>query len=296
MIRRLAALAATATLVALALSGCKLTDPYVNQRSDGGQPSANVVAGLETMPGVNNAWFRLESWSSPGEGGLFSASGMHFVIGVDIERGYRIADPSVFLEQVMSAAWSVNDGYSPKGVVRLTIAGGVDIDYDWESAIAEIYGVTNPRVDREGRQSGILLSLSDDVLRQNLGNWPSAPIELGAGLVEEGEPVEIYPAAVLDFGYYGVTSVQDCWGFSFTLGVSDGVIYPGDVTVSLLVGDKVQDTQVSRGANRDPESTRAGLQFCYDGRKPGNFNNVGFRISSEPVEGFRTVEVDRFGP
>jgi hypothetical protein len=293
--RRAAAVLATATLVALALSGCILTDPYVNKHSDGGQPSVDVVAELEAMPGVSNAGFRLDPWDQPGEGGLFSSSGMNFLFVVDIDPEYRIADPSAFLDQTMRAVWSINDGYSPKGGVQLHLRGGTDVDHDWESDVLDLYGFGRPVVVREGRESGILLVLRDDLLIEQFGDWPAEPSGFESGLVVQGAPIAEHPAAISDLYYSGVTSAQDCWSFSFKLGVSEtGALYPGDVTVTLLVGDEEEATQVAAADDRDPEDLYDGVEFCYDDRKPGNFDNVGFRVSTEAVEGFRPIEIDRY--
>jgi hypothetical protein len=295
MMRRVAALLATATLVALALSGCVLTDPYVNKPSDGGQASAVVVAELEAMPGVSNAGFRLDPWDNPGEGGLFSSSGVNFLLLVDVEPGYRIADPAAFLDQALRALWSINDGYSPKGGISIHLRGGTDVDHDWETDVLELLGYGRPSVDREGRETGIRLTLNDDVLRDQWGDWPGEPSGFASGLVVAGSPVDVDPAAISDLSYAGITSGEDCWSFSFQLGVSDAdVVYPGDVTVTLLVGDEEEATQVARAADRDPDDLNDGVEFCYDERKPGNFDNVGFRVSTDDVEGFRTVEIDRF--
>jgi hypothetical protein len=292
---RVAAWIATATLVALTLSGCVLSDPYVNEHRDGGQPSDTVVAELEAIPGVVNAAFRLDPWEQPGEGGLFSSSGMSFVLSVGIDSGYRIADPAAFLDQAMRAIWSINDGYSPKGPIQLLLSGGTDVDHDWETDVLALYDFGRPTVIREGRESGIVVVLQDDLLRDRLGDWPAEPSGFGAGLVVAGPPVEEDPAAISDLSYAGISSSEDCWSFRFRLGVSDAdLLYSGDVTVTLLVGDDVEATQVARGADRDPENLYDGVEFCYDERRPGTFNNVGFRVSTEPVEGFRTVEIDRF--
>ncbi len=160
---------------------------------------------------------------------------------------------------------------------------------------SSFYGFGRPTVIREGRETGILLVLQDHLLRDLFGDWPAEPGGFAPGLVVAGAPVDVPPAAIFGLGYAGIASAEDCWSFRFDLGVSDaGDLYPGDVTVTLLVGDHEEATLVSTAADRDPESTGGGVQFCYDDRRPGNFDNVGFRVSTEPVEGFRTIEIDRF--
>ena len=291
--RRVAGLAAAALVVA-ALTGCGiLTDPYRNQPSDGGQPSAEAIADLESIPGVANAGFRLDPWDNPGEGGLFSSSGMNFVLTVDIEQGYRVADPAGFLDAATRLAWSVNDGYSPQGVVQLVLDGGTDLDHDWESDARELFGNDTAQIDREGRDDGIRIVVSDNLVRELHGPWPAEPAPFDGALVVEGPVVPVDPAAVSAFGFSGITGGgSDCWSFRFDLGVADGQPYPGDVTVTLFVDGREESTQVSSGARRDPEETTDGVQFCYPERRPGDFSSVTFEVTSEPVDGFRSVDVE----
>ena len=292
---RRAATALAAVLLLGALAGCGiLTDPYRNQPSDGGWSSVEAIADLESIPGVASAGFRLDPWDNPGEGGLFSSSGVNFVLLIDVAAGYRVEDAPAFLDAAMRLAWSINDDYSPQGSVALLLTGGTDVDHDWESDVRDLFGTDLVLIDREGRADGIRISISDDLARARYGAWPAEPQEFGHSLVVAGDVVAVDPAAVGDFYYSGITGGgHDCWNFSFALGVADdGGRYPGDVTVTLLVGGREEKTQVVRGRDREPEDTVDGTGFCYPERRPGNFDNVTFRVETEPVDGFRAVSVE----
>lgn len=302
---RPAALLAAIAAAAL-LAGCGvLTDPYRNRPSDGGRSPADAVAALEAIPGVENAEFWRQEWSQPGEGGLFSSSGMNFVLRVRIAPDRHVIDPEALLRVLAGAVWSVNDGYSPKGSVSLVIGGGLDVDYDWEPVARDVfetnsigrkagsvnsYGVDRP-VELAADETLIAVAASD--YAHAFGDWPAEPVAIKGKLLASGPPEPIDPPAVDDFSDSQVTGggSGNCFSLSFARGLDEeGAPYTGDVTVTLYERGKEIGTEVSPGDD-DPERTRRSVQFCDDDRMPASFDGASFDIRSEPQPGFRTIDL-----
>lgn len=293
--RRLRAVAAAAAFV-LVLSGCGvLSSPYQNRPSDGGQPASAIVEQLEAIPGVAAADIRHSAWDQPGEGGLFSSSGMNFTLEIDVDPEHRVADAAAFLDAALRLLWSYNGGFSPKGSLLISLDGGTDVDHDWESDIQELYGSRGTGISREERETGITVAVSDTIVQEWFGPWPATPQVFPTDLIARGAPLAEDPLAITDLRISGVTSVDDCWSLGFDIGLAaDGTRYPGDVTVTLFVRGEEEGTEVSRESDRNPEYSGGNVQFCYDERRPGNFGSIAFDVSTQPVDGFQTVDVEKY--
>ena len=79
------------------------------------------AAALEAVPGIEHADAYTAPWYNPGEGGLFSSTGVDLVLWVTIDPEMHVADSAGFLRATAEAAWSINDGYSPQGRVNLIV-------------------------------------------------------------------------------------------------------------------------------------------------------------------------------
>lgn len=305
--RRLA-LVAGLLLSAVVLSGCVgvLTDPYRNVESDGGQSSSELLTGVEALPGIASTEFSLQPWDNPGEGGLFSSSGMNFVLEVAIDAEHHVADPAEFLETAFAAAWQVNDGFSPQGRVFVVLNGGVDPDFDWDAVLRDHFGTQHATRDVDGANvhaaagdeialgERMLVGLSTDLLAARFGAWPAEPAAWPSGLVAAGAPPAVDPVPVAGFRVAGVMSDEDCWSFSFVRNVDSesGAAYAGDVEVTLRVRGEIEGTQVARGADVDPEYARDGVSFCYEDRRPGDFQTVTFDVVAPPEPGFTGLDIE----
>jgi len=303
---RLVAASVAAVLLAGSLSGC-LADGYTNHPSDGGRPSGDVAAAVEALPGVANVDAYTVPWYSPGEGGLFSSRGMDLVLWVTIDPEWHIVDGAEFLRQVGSAAWSINDGYSPDGDVNLIVRRGVHANHDWAADAAAVFG-EGTRVTRDPgiafmyyenepsvREEDAVLSIAATAYEKAFGAWPAAPDVLDAELLAEGAPELEDPYAVGAFHTSGVVGGGDnCVNVSFSRAVGlDGEPYRGDVTVTLFVGSSKYGEQVARGSTSDENGGESGVAFCGDDAPTNRIGDVSSNVFAPAAPGFR--EVDRAG-
>ena len=293
-----------AGLLVVVLAGCGiLSSHYENRRSDGGETSGRVIAKLEQLPGVVHASFELRPWENPGEGGLFSSSGMDFLLEIVFDDAHRIADPAAFLDTALRLAWSVNDGYSPKGSVGLLLEGGLDRDFDWDRVLRDDFGTQfagrdpyrlNVHSDDEielGER--VFVGMVDDDFQQRYGSWPLDPVDVPDGLTARGAPPALDPLAITGLRPSWYTSGEECWTFDFDRGFSeeDGSIYPGVVEVTLLVDGREEATQTTAGRRIDDGIEYDGVAFCAE-KRPGTEDSVSFSVVAPAAPGFVGVEVD----
>lgn|GEM_PF-2460852 len=322
--RRLFATASVAVSVLLAgtLAGC--SSPYRNHPAEGGSTSADIAQAFEVIPGVQSARASAVSWYNPGEGGLFSSGGMDLMLQLDIAPEHHIAEHQAFLDDVARAAWSLNDGYSPKGNIRVILRGGEDVDYDWQADVAAVLGegaqfVWGPEDSRwshdhenppELTGHDVMVTAPVAAYEERFGGWPGAPVALDGGWLAKGAPAPIDPAAIrsLEVSTYQINN-EVCARLSFQSVRNDsGEFYGGDVTVTgLLDGEKLgtRVSQVSTVAGSevrapDPDTTEprftepmtqyGSVSFCDPNYPRRDASRYSFAVSAPAQPGFRALD------
>jgi len=291
-------------LLAAGLAGCALQERYTNHPSNGGRTSDAVGAALEAVPGIEHADAYTAPWYNPGEGGLFSSTGVDLVLWVTIDPEMHVADSAGFLRATAEAAWSINDGYSPQGRVNLIVRRGLDRDHDWAADAASVFG-DDVQVSRDPdiafmhyeneptlTDDDTLVSLSVETYRRTLGDWPAAPADFDAALLAEGPPEDVDPPAVDDFHTAGITGGgETCISVGFTRNLdADGVPYPGDVTITLFVRDREYGTAVAHGSASDDAGGESSVSFCGDDAPTNDVGSVHSRVVAPAAPGFRGVD------
>ncbi len=246
----LTAIAASVLLVTL--TGCNpFTDPYEDQQRDGGITPAAAESALLDVDGISAAEYGTYEWYNPGEGGMFSSSGMDVVLTVTIDPDYSVDDHEAFLEYLAATAWSVNDHY-PKGAVVIQLLGGEDVNYDWLTVAQQVFtglkGFTNAssagydEEDADWHRGGRVLAISADAYGARFGRWPSGEVEAPAGLLENEPFAQILVPAITDLRLtIDEVGEKPCYHLSFARS-GQSVVYSGEVSATLLSasGDELQ--------------------------------------------------------
>jgi hypothetical protein len=307
-VRLVAASAAVLALLA-GLTGCALQDRYTNQPSDGGAPSADVGAALEAVPGVEHADAYTVPWYNPGEGGLFSSTGVDLLLWVAVDREHHIVDRDAFLRTTAQAAWSINDGYSPDGDVVLIIRRGADINEDWDADARALLGdrvavtwgpdtdyvFSGYEVEPPVTEEDIVISASDGAYAETFGAWPAAPVEVPNTLLAEGPPEAVDPAAIRGVRVSGYTMNEErCATVSFARGVGPaGEPYTGDVTATLYLDGEEFDTGVAKGSVDDERfGGELHVRFCDNALPRIGEPGLGAHVMAPAAPGFRGVDTD----
>ncbi len=261
----------------LLIAGLTACTTYRNSPSDGGRTSDEVAAALEAVPGIDNANAYTKPWYSPGEGGLFSSTGIDLVLWVTIDAEMHIADGEQFLREVGRAAWSINDGRSPQGNVTLVVTRGVDSGYDWVPDAVAVFG-EGARVTTQASTAFMsyddepelgleetVVSLPHTAYEAAFGAWPAEPGEVASGIFAAGAPAFIEPEAVQRFQPRPSYGEHPCVYVSFTRNLDrDGRPYAGPVTVTLLIDGREFGTEVAAGVPGDDEGGVTYVKFCDD--------------------------------
>lgn len=251
--RRLFATLAVAAVAALALSGCGLTDLYEDVERDGGQLPADAIAAIEAIDGVSDATFETQSWYNPGEGGLFSSSGMNIVLEIEFEPDVHIDDHASFVGYTTALLWSINDKW-PKGSAKIVLDGGVSPNFEWAPATQAALGVaavqagertengTDEPIDYTDRSA---IVVGAQLLGESLGPWPGPAPNAPGGLLAAGAPEVVTPPAITGLvafarerpgrGSESSGFTEQCWTVQYTLTTTTGGgTYAGDVVVVLM--------------------------------------------------------------
>gem|GEM_PF-6680597 len=223
---------------------------------------------------MSSAAFFTQSWHTPGEGGLFSASGMNVVLELTIDSDVHIDDPAAFVKYTSAILWSINDKY-PKGDAKIVLDGGVSQNFDWTPFAAEAlsldpekvgnyseYAADKP-IDYTGR-SAIVVPVT--ALSSAFGRWPgTAPAEPPT-LFAAGPPAVITPPSIThiqaqtsggkDVSPGRAESSKRCWTVTFDRTTTTGAgTYAGAVTVVLTAeGTEIDQRDVVGGSR---------ASFCY---------------------------------
>ena len=258
--------AVAASVLLVSLTACNpFTDPYEDHQRDGGISPSQAEETLLGIEGVINADYGTYEWYSPGEGGLFSSSGMDVVLTVTIDPEYSVDDHEVFLEYLAATAWSVNDHY-PKGSVVIQLIGGEDVNYDWQSVAQEVFpGLEgfghagsegyDPE-DVEWFVGGRALTIYAEAYGDRFGRWPTDEVEPPDGLLKH-EPVTaiLYPA-ITDLTVTISDGERPCYSVRFVRSGQSAQFY-GPVTATLVSEDGVElDSDTTSNANY--------IVFCFD--------------------------------
>jgi hypothetical protein len=249
-VRRLLTAVAASTLL-VALTGCGyFTDPYTDYERSGGVSPEQAEETILEIEGMTDATYGTYEWYSPGEGGLFSSSGMDVVLTVTIDPEYSVDDHDALLEFLAATAWSVNDHY-PKGTVTIQLIGGEDLDYDWLPAARKQFdgltsfweaGSQSPYGPAEWDEGGRALSISTDTYGERFGRWPSAEVDAPPHLLAHTPVTPIVLPAITDLALtVEVGDENTCYRLTFVRN-GPGAVYYGEVTTSLLSanGDELQ--------------------------------------------------------
>ena len=266
---RLAPIALAAVLLA-SLTACNpFTDPYEDQQRDGGVTPASAENELLAIDGISDAEYGTYEWYNPGEGGLFSSSGMDVVLTVTVDPEYSVADDAAFLDYLAATAWSVNDHY-PKGSVVIQVIGGADANYGWLSVAHELFptlkSFRTPQSagydveDAEWYRGGRTLAVGAEAYGERFGRWPSDPVEAPSGLLAHQPVIPILEPAITDLRLVvsdGSKEGQSCYYLTFVRS-GEYVTYYGAVT-SVLRSESGDELQTELGsANTSYEF------FCFD--------------------------------
>lgn len=262
--------AIAASVLLLTLTACNpFTDPYEDVQRDGGITPAEAESALLSIEGISAADYGTYAWDNPGEGGLFSSSGMDVVLTVTVDPEYSVADEAAFFEYLAATAWSVNDHY-PKGAVVIQLLGGEDVNFDWLSAAQETFATltrfssaNSAPYDLDNADwyvGGRVLTVSASAYGERFGSWPSDEVEPPSGLLDNEPFTPIVEPAITDLRLT-ITEEdaqgESCYYLSFVRG-GQSVAYAGEVTSALISasGEQLQ-TQVT--------STHASYEFfCFD--------------------------------
>jgi len=259
------ALPVLAASVVLLLTACNpFTNPYEDHQRDGGITPDQAEEALLSIEGVSDADYGTYEWYNPGEGGMFSSSGMDVVLNITIDPEYSIADHEAFLEYAAATAWSVNDHY-PKGSVVIQLVGGEDLNYDWEPVAADVFpgvrGFTDAasmgwdEEDAEWYIGGRVLSVSAATYGERFGEWPGDEVDAPSGLLANVPVTAIVLPAITDLRL--IVDAESCYFLSYERS-GETASYSGDVTVTL---------RDSAGAELQTEVvTDQGIfaRFCFD--------------------------------
>ena len=188
--RRYGRMLLIAGIAAVTLSGCSLQPhPEIPRNaSRGGQTQAQLDARLATIDGltVTNA-----SGSKPNARG-FTGYGFD----LELQPGYRIADPAVLVDFLVESAWSVRDGWMPNATVEIRLFGDPAEPVDLVEAAQEA-GWVPPSLESRGPAANGFTDVSIWVTvdtagsatnggpknRARLGAWPSDAPAVPSGMV-----------------------------------------------------------------------------------------------------------------
>jgi len=262
--------AIAASVLLVTLTACNpFTDPYEDQQRDGGITPAAAESALLSIEGISAAEYGTYDWYSPGEGGLFSASGMDVVLTVTVDPEFSVEDHAAFFEHLAATAWSVNDHY-PKGAVVIQLLGGEDVNYDWLSVAQQVFptltrfgNATSAGYDDEDAEwyrGGRLLTVGANAYGELFGRWPSEPVDPPSGLLDHEPFTPILEPAIVDLRLT-ITDRADedesCYYLSFVRS-GQSVTYSGEVTAVLrsASGNELQTEVIA---------THASYKFfCFD--------------------------------
>ena len=247
----------------LTLTACSnpFTDPYTDEQRDGGITPETAESALLSIDGISAAEYGTYEWYSPGEGGMFSSSGMDVVLTVTIDPDHSVADHEAFLEYLAATAWSVNDHY-PKGAVVIQLLGGEDVNYDWLSVAQDVFpgitGFTSPssggydESDADWYRSGArTIVVSADRYGERFGRWPIDEVDTPSGLLANEPFEQILVPAITDLVLtIDEVGEQPCYHLSFQRS-GQSVMYSGEVTATLISasGDELQTDTSSNFGN-----------------------------------------------
>ena len=262
--------AVAASLLLVVLTACNpFTDPYEDHQRDGGIAPAQAEKALLSIEGISDAEYGTYSWYSPGEGGLFSSSGMDVVLTVTVDPEYSIADEAAFFEYLAATAWSVNDHY-PKGTVVIQLIGGEDVNFDWLSVAQEVFpdlknfssasSAGYDDEDAEWYRNGRVLGVSANAYGERFGRWPTDEVDPPRGLLDHAPVTPILEPAIYDLHLTITDEDEDgesCYHLSFQRS-GQSEVYAGEVTTVLRSASGAElQTEVT--------STHASYEFfCFD--------------------------------
>lgn len=259
--------AVAASIVLIALAGCGvLSDPYTDYERSGGVSPDDAEQAVMAIEGVSDAEYDTYEWYSPGEGGMFSSSGMDVALTVTIDPQYSIDDHAALLDYLAATAWSVNDHY-PKGTVTIQIVGGEDLNFDWLSVAQKQFDDLDyfwrarsapygdpPAWDRGGAH----ITIGAELYGKRFGEWPSDEVDAPAGLLANTPFEPIVLPAITDLKLV-LTEVgeQTCYRLEF---VRNGqtTIYAGEVTTTLISSDG-EELETKVGQTNQPWE-----HFCFE--------------------------------
>jgi len=291
---RIAKMVGITLLASLLLTAC--SDPYKPESNHGrGQDYQVAEAQVEAIEGVSDASFTVSEWYSPGEGGMFSSSGLDFYLKVTIEDGYRVKDHVKLLRFLSETIWSVNNN-SPKGKINIEVIGGIDQNFHWETAIDEAYP--------DGASATVIgdrFYMNSVTYTKIYGDWPINPTQSDtSGMIERGETGVLKDDAIYEthFTHFDNDEGEFTQVRFYRKILDDGTIYTGDLTV-----------RIYSDANKlECEETFIYEEFLPDGVTPrgdktkvelkciiaaSDFTREGLHavVTFEPQEGFITDEV-----
>ena len=279
----------------LSLTACSpFSDPYVEELRDGGTTPAAAEELIGSIEGVSAVDYQTIEWYSPGEGGLFSSSGMSVLLNVTIDPQYSIADPAGWLEFLAATAWSVNDHY-PVGDVVIALTGGADRVFDWTSVARDVFdddelrliSILGYEVGSEVAETAVPIAVGTATYGRVFGRWPSEPVPLPAGLLANVPPTITIVPAINELNTYlqedPAEREPECIWVSFRRGEGGMGAYLGDVSVTVLDADQVEvESEVV-------SDNSIYADFCYPiGQRP---EDPSVRVVTEPAEGFSDVDL-----
>jgi len=261
---------ALAAVILATLTACNpFTDPYEDQQRDGGVMPAAAEKELLAIEGISDAEYGTYDWYNPGEGGLFSSSGMDVVLTVTVDPEYSVADDAAFFDYLAATAWSVNDHY-PKGSVVIQLIGGADANYDWLSVAQKFFpalkSFRTPQSagfdveDAEWYRGGRTLAVGAEAYGERFGRWPSDAVEAPSGLLAHQPFTPILEPAITDLRLVvseNNDEGQSCYYLTFVRS-GEHVTFYGQVT-SVLRSESGDELQTELGADKTSYEF-----FCFD--------------------------------
>lgn len=250
---------ALASFVGVASVLLGLTSCFAMPSFNEGQSAVAAEQTWQGLEGVDFVNFETQDWETTIK---FTQTGTNLMLRVDINPDYHISNTEAFLDFAVKTAWSVKEK-QPEGSLKIVVVGGVDHKYDWHDEVLAVSGDNSYflTTTEDRRQSSLVeeekgvasvIIINDSSLESALGKWPSNPPVLSEPFISKGAVEEILPSGINSPFISGMkTSNQKCVSVLGERGQTYDpetnellAIYDQDVSVSLLVDGKVQETKL----------------------------------------------------